>query len=86
MLDRSFADAAARALNHTLEPLDAEIAPHNDGRPPRIDGHPRLNGLFDTVSAAQAHGIPVPEVFTKKETSDRVVSAASMSFRKGRHR
>lgn len=37
------------------------------GAPLRIDGHPRLSGVLDTVRAAQAHGIPVPAVFQRPE-------------------
>ena len=63
-LDRAFADAAARALNPELAQLDDKLAPHMDGALPRVDGHPRLNGILDTVRAAQAHGLPVPSVFS----------------------
>lgn len=32
-------------------------------RPVRIDGHPRANGLLDTIMVCKAHGIKVPVEF-----------------------
>ncbi|KAK0552889.1 hypothetical protein OC846_002727 [Tilletia horrida] len=62
-LDRHYAEQAALKHNPQLEALDATLASHNDGFPIRVDGHPRLSGLFDTIRAADAHGYPVPEAF-----------------------
>ncbi|EPQ29696.1 uncharacterized protein PFL1_02916 [Pseudozyma flocculosa PF-1] len=74
-LDRAFADAAARALNPSLEKLDAKTMPYTNGVPMRVDGHPRLNGLFDTIRAAQSHGFKVPPVFLESETQSIVENA-----------
>lgn len=38
-------------------------------RPVRIDSHPSANGVFDTIKAAQAHGLKVPSVFEDSELS-----------------
>ncbi|CAD6899369.1 unnamed protein product [Tilletia controversa] len=67
-LDRHYAEKAATTHNSTLEPLDATLSPHNDGQPIRVDGHPRLSGLLDTIRAAQAHGFPVPDAFMAPKT------------------
>ncbi|SPO22025.1 related to acid phosphatase ACP2 precursor [Ustilago trichophora] len=58
-LDKAFADATARAFNPILEQFDDQF--HSVTRAkPRVDGRPRLNGILDTVKAAQAHGFQVP--------------------------
>ncbi|KAJ1027219.1 hypothetical protein NDA18_003230 [Ustilago nuda] len=58
-LDKAFADAAARAINPSLEEFDSQLESVT-GSIPRVDGRPRLNGIVDTVKAAQAHGFPMP--------------------------
>ncbi|PWN49434.1 phosphoglycerate mutase-like protein [Violaceomyces palustris] len=77
-LDRAFADAAARALNPKLEEIDHKIVPHTDGIPPRVDGHPRLNGILDTVRAAEAHGLPVPAPLLE-DSSIKLMESAIVS-------
>ncbi|PWN46109.1 phosphoglycerate mutase-like protein [Ceraceosorus guamensis] len=74
-LDAQFASMAAQVHNARLSAFDEGIAPHCDGAPPRIDGHPRLNGILDTVRAAVAHGVPFPSVFEEPDTM-RVVERA----------
>lgn len=59
-----FERAAAVKYNPQLAALDPVIKPHNSGRPPRVDGQPRLSGLIDTICVAEAHNIPVPKPFT----------------------
>ncbi|KAF9788558.1 phosphoglycerate mutase-like protein [Thelephora terrestris] len=56
-----FAQAAAVAWNPTLEPLDEKISKYIGGNPVRLDGKPRASGILDTVRAARAHGIRIPE-------------------------
>ena len=51
-LMRSFAKEAAVVYNPKLAQLDESIAPHNNGKGPRVDGQPRLSGLVDTARAA----------------------------------
>lgn len=63
-----FERAAAVKYNPMLAALDPVIKPHNSGRPPRVDGQPRLSGLIDTIRVAQAHNIPVPKPFTDPTT------------------
>ncbi|GAC96123.1 histidine acid phosphatase [Pseudozyma hubeiensis SY62] len=58
-LDRAFADATARLLNPSLEEFDGQLESVT-GVKPRVDGRPRLNGIVDTVKAAQVHGFPMP--------------------------
>ncbi|KAE8210928.1 hypothetical protein CF327_g5267 [Tilletia walkeri] len=67
-LDKDYAEKAAVTYNSSLESLDASLSPHNDGQPIRVDGHPRLSGLLDTIRAAQAHGFPVPDAFVVPKT------------------
>ncbi|KDN41425.1 phosphoglycerate mutase-like protein, partial [Tilletiaria anomala UBC 951] len=62
-LDQFFSSYAARLWNPHLAKYDSVIAPHNDGHAVRVDSHPRLNGILDTVNAAVAHGITVPACF-----------------------
>lgn len=62
-LMRSFAKEAAVVYNPKLAQLDESIAPHNNGKGPRVDGQPRLSGLVDTARAAAAHGIDAPAPF-----------------------
>ncbi len=59
-LDRAFADATARVFNPLLEEFDDQFESVT-GAKPRVDGRPRLNGILDTVKAAQAHGFPIPD-------------------------
>ncbi|CBQ72050.1 related to acid phosphatase ACP2 precursor [Sporisorium reilianum SRZ2] len=58
-LDKAFAEAAARLHNPELEQFDSQLEAVT-GTKPRVDGRPRLNGIVDTVKAAQAHGFPMP--------------------------
>ncbi|KAL9933259.1 hypothetical protein V8E36_007977 [Tilletia maclaganii] len=67
-LDRHYAEQAAIKYNPALEGLDPSLSPHNDGQPIRVDGHPRLSGILDTLRASQAHGFPIPSVFIVPET------------------
>ncbi|WFD33980.1 acid phosphatase [Malassezia cuniculi] len=67
-LIRRFERSAAELYNPQLAALDSVISPHNNGRPPRVDGQPRLSGLIDTIRVAQAHNIPIPEPFKDPET------------------
>ncbi|PWY98434.1 phosphoglycerate mutase-like protein [Testicularia cyperi] len=73
-LDKAFADAAAQALNPSLEALDDVLEPLIGGKP-RIDGRPRLNGILDTVKAAQAHGFPVPPALDDATTHGTIERA-----------
>lgn len=74
-LDAHFAKLAAAVHESRLALLDERIAPHCDGVLPRVDGHPRLNGVLDTVRAAAAHGIPVPQVFNDPHVANTLESA-----------
>ncbi|KAK0526867.1 hypothetical protein OC835_005150 [Tilletia horrida] len=67
-LDSHYAEKAATEFNPSLEALDASLSSHNDGQPIRVDGHPRLSGLLDTIRASQAHGYPVPAAFLEPKT------------------
>ncbi|KAM0751178.1 phosphoglycerate mutase-like protein [Meredithblackwellia eburnea MCA 4105] len=60
-LDRQSADQAAKTWNPTLMPLDSSLSKFIGGNPIRIDGHPRANGILDTVMVCRAHGIKVPK-------------------------
>lgn len=73
-LDRAFADAAARAMNPKLEEFDKEFEAVTGGKP-RVDGRPRLNGIVDTVKAAQAHGFPIPAGLSDKRMLQTLESA-----------
>lgn len=44
-------------------------------RPVRIDSHPSANGVFDTIKAAQAHGLPVPAAFEDPQVSSTMEKA-----------
>ncbi|KAJ3866489.1 histidine phosphatase superfamily [Lentinula novae-zelandiae] len=70
-----FAQAAASAYNHTLEPLDKKISRYIDGHPVRIDGKPRASGILDTIRAATAHNIRVPPEFEEKGVIDIIEKA-----------
>ncbi|KAH7869116.1 histidine phosphatase superfamily [Lentinula edodes] len=70
-----FAQAAASAYNHTLEPLDKKISRYIDGHPVRIDGKPRASGILDTIRAATAHNIKVPSEFEEKGVIDIIEKA-----------
>jgi len=70
-----FAQAAASAYNHTLEPLDKKLSKYIGGNPIRIDGKPRASGILDTVRAATAHGIKVPPEFEEKPVIDLIERA-----------
>ncbi|CAO1615430.1 unnamed protein product [Parajaminaea phylloscopi] len=62
-LDSHFSRSVATLLNPSLAVHDTVLSPHLAGVPLRVDGHPRLSGVLDTIRAAQAHGIPVPNAF-----------------------
>ncbi|KAF5390113.1 hypothetical protein D9757_003824 [Collybiopsis confluens] len=70
-----FAQAAASAYNHTLEPLDKKLSKYIDGRPVRVDGKPRASGILDTIRAATAHNIKVPSEFEEKGVMDIIEKA-----------
>lgn len=76
-LDRAFADAAARSINPSLEEFDAQLEPIARAKP-RIDGRPRLNGIVDTVKAAEAHGFAMPAALSEprmlRKLEDAVVA------------
>ncbi|KAF7323871.1 Acid phosphatase [Mycena kentingensis (nom. inval.)] len=74
-LQIGFAQAAASAYNHTLEPLDKHISKYLDGRPIRVDGKPRASGVMDTVRAAIAHSIKVPSELEDKSITDVIEQA-----------
>ncbi|CAO1619498.1 unnamed protein product [Sympodiomycopsis kandeliae] len=66
-LDQEFSKSVATLLNPSLEQHDRVIAPEINGINLRIDSHPRLSGILDTVRAANAHGIPIPAVFQQEQ-------------------
>ncbi|THU90595.1 phosphoglycerate mutase-like protein [Dendrothele bispora CBS 962.96] len=70
-----FAQAAATAYNHTLEPLDKKLSKYIGGNPIRVDGKPRASGILDTVRAAVAHNIKVPPEFEEKGVIDVIERA-----------
>lgn len=82
-LDRAFADFAAKIHNPSLEPLDSKLAPICGGAVPRVDGHPRLNGILDTVKAASAHGIKVDPVFTEPQIAETLEKAVCAEWFSG---
>ncbi|KZT41598.1 phosphoglycerate mutase-like protein [Sistotremastrum suecicum HHB10207 ss-3] len=75
VLNAGFAIAAAKAMEHTLEPLDEKLSKYIRGNPIRIDGQPRLSGIFDTVRSAQANGVKVPPEFHDKAIMDTIERA-----------
>lgn len=75
ILQVGFAQAAAAAWNHTLEPLDNKVSKYIGGNPIRIDGKPRASGILDTIRAASAHGIKVPPEFEEKGVMDIIEKA-----------
>ncbi|PAV20442.1 phosphoglycerate mutase [Pyrrhoderma noxium] len=70
-----FAQAAAAAYNHTLEPLDEKLSKYIGGNPIRIDGQPRASGILDTIRASVANGIDVPPEFKEKSVMDLIEKA-----------
>lgn len=74
-LDGKFSQFAANLHNPKLAALDSLLAPHMDGQSPRVDGHPRLSGILDTIRAAKVHGIPIPSVFEDPKVVDAVETA-----------
>jgi acid phosphatase len=74
-LDEEFSKLAASIHNPQLALLDDRLSPHLEGALPRVDGHPRLSGILDTVRASKAHGIPIPSVFEDKDVVDKVEQA-----------
>jgi acid phosphatase len=74
-LDREFSKFAANLHNPRLSSLDAVLSPQLEGALPRVDGHPRLNGILDTVRASKAHGIAIPSVFEDEKVMKLVEEA-----------
>ncbi|KAG7446831.1 phosphoglycerate mutase-like protein [Guyanagaster necrorhizus] len=70
-----FAQAAASAYNHTLEPLDKKLSKYLGGNPIRVDGKPRASGILDTIRASLAHNIKVPPEFEEKPVMDLIERA-----------
>ncbi|KIY70843.1 phosphoglycerate mutase-like protein [Cylindrobasidium torrendii FP15055 ss-10] len=70
-----FAQAAAAAYNHTLEPLDHKLSKYLDGNPIRVDGKPRASGILDTIRASIAHDVKVPPEFEEKPVMDLIERA-----------
>ncbi|TDL24646.1 phosphoglycerate mutase-like protein [Rickenella mellea] len=70
-----FAQAAASAYNHLLEPLDKKLSQYIGGNPIRIDGKPRASGILDTIRACTAHGVKVPPEFEDKSVVDTIEKA-----------
>lgn len=83
-LDRAFADAAARAYNPSLEEFDSQLESVT-GAKPRVDGRPRLNGLVDTVKAAQAHGFPMPAALANPRMQRKFEDAVVAEWFSGYH-
>lgn len=74
-LDAQFSSTVASLLNPSLQQYDPVISPHLGGIAPRVDGHPRLSGVLDTIRAASAHGYAVPEIFTRPEVVETLERA-----------
>lgn len=74
-LDEEFSRLAASIHNPLLGTLDEKLAPHMEGALPRVDGHPRLSGILDTIRASKAHGIPIPAVFEEEDVMKKVEQA-----------
>ncbi|KAF8908484.1 histidine phosphatase superfamily [Mucidula mucida] len=70
-----FAQAAASAYNHTLEPLDKKLSKYLGGNPIRVDGKPRASGILDTIRASIAHNVKVPQEFEEKPVMDLIERA-----------
>lgn len=41
----------------------------------RIDGHPRANGILDTIMVCKAHGIQAPKEFDDLNVLEKLESA-----------
>jgi acid phosphatase len=74
-LDREFSKFAAEIHNPRLASLDTLLSPQLEGALPRVDGHPRLNGILDTVRAAKAHGLTIPSIFEDERVMGKVEEA-----------
>jgi len=74
-LQSMFARATAKEFNPQLSKLDSRLSRFINGRPIRVDGKPRLSGVLDTIRAAHAHQIPVPQDFLDPEV-DRILETA----------
>lgn len=74
-LDREFSKLAASIHNPLLSSLDDKISPQIEGALSRVDGHPRLNGILDTVRASKAHGLTIPAVFEDEKVMNQVERA-----------
>lgn len=74
-LDSHFSSAVAAMTNPSLAIHDPILTPHLSGAPLRVDGHPRLSGVLDTIRAAKAHGLPTPREFEKPEVAKALEGA-----------
>ncbi|EJT99345.1 phosphoglycerate mutase-like protein [Dacryopinax primogenitus] len=70
-----WAKAVEPHIDEQLKVLDEKLSKYIDGRPVRLNGHPKLSGLLDTVKSAHAHGIPVPPEFREPEVMRLMESA-----------
>lgn len=59
-LDKQYAEEAAAEWNHTLEEFDPIFSKHLGGKPLRVNGTPRANGVLDTLLVSRAHNMPIP--------------------------
>ena len=75
-LDEFFAAQAALLWNPHLAKYDPDIKPHTEGHVIRVDSHPRLNGIMDTVNASIAHGVAVPRCFVDNQQLTRDMERA----------
>ncbi|KAI5480425.1 acid phosphatase [Pseudohyphozyma bogoriensis] len=73
-LDEESAKRAALTWNPSLAPLDSLIGKYING-PVRIDGHPRANGILDTVMVCLAHKIRVPKEFDDEKLLETLENA-----------
>ncbi|KAL4254370.1 Histidine phosphatase superfamily protein [Abortiporus biennis] len=83
ILQIGFAQAAAAAWNHTLEPLDKKISKYINDQPIRLDGKPRASGVLDTVRSAVAHDVVVPPEFKEKGVIDVIEKAVVQEWFSG---
>lgn len=79
-LDRGFADAAAKIYNPKLKDIQEKLSPYVDEI--RVDGHPRLSGILDTVNAAKGNGLKLPPEFDE-QTIRRIEEAVVFEWFSG---
>ncbi|KZO98470.1 phosphoglycerate mutase-like protein [Calocera viscosa TUFC12733] len=70
-----WAKAVEPHIDEQLKVLDEKLSKYIDGRPIRLNGHPKLSGLLDTIKSAKAHGIDVPPEFKEQEVERLMESA-----------